>query len=92
MWDRRERLHQSRLADVPTIYNPTLHQAVDRLGTKHLPQLQSYGAITHELINQAYLLSSLDIFWISGWLSVGMLGIVWLARHTVADKSIAPPE
>ena len=92
MWDRRERLHQSRLAETPTVYNPVLHQAVNHLSTRHLTELKSFGAITHELINQAYLLSSLDIFWISGWLSVAMLAVVWMARHTVADRSIAPPE
>jgi MFS transporter, DHA2 family, multidrug resistance protein len=92
MWDRRERLHQSRLAETPNVYNPTLHQAVHLLGTRHLTELKSYGVITYQMINQAFLLSSLDIFWISGWLSVAMLGIVWLSRHTVADSSITPPE
>jgi len=92
MWDRRERLHQSRLAETPTPYNPALNHAVHQLGTRHLTELKSFGAITHQMINQAYLLSSLDLFWISGWLSVAMLGVVWLARHTVADRSIAPPE
>jgi len=92
MWDRRERLHQSRLAETPTIYNPALQRAVGHLTARHLPELKSFGVITHALINQAYLLSSLDIFWISGWLSVAMLAIVWLAKRTVADKSIVSPE
>jgi DHA2 family multidrug resistance protein len=92
LWDRRERVHQSRLAETPTIYNPALNRAVDHLSSRHLPELKSLGVVTHELISQAYLLSSLDIFWISGWLSVAMLAIVWLAKRTVADKSIVSPE
>ena len=92
MWDRRERLHQSRLAETPTMYNPALHRAVNHLATRHLPELKSLGVITHALINQSYLLSSLDIFWISGWISVAMLGIVWLSKRTIADKNLAPPE
>jgi MFS transporter, DHA2 family, multidrug resistance protein len=48
--------------------------------------------VTHQLVTQSYLLSSLDIFWISGWLSVAMLAIVWLSKRTIADKNLAPPE
>ena len=92
MWDRRERLHQSRLAETPTIYNPALQRAVGHLTARHLPELKSFGVVTHALINQAYLLSSLDIFWISGWFSVAMLAIVWLSKRTIADKNLAPPE
>ena len=92
LWDRRERLHQSRLAETPTIYNPALQHAVQHLGARHLPELKSFGVVTRALINQAYLLSSLDIFWISGWFSVAMLAVVWLAKRTVADKSIVSPE
>ena len=83
LWDRRERLHQSRLAETPTVYNPALHHAVHQLGTRHLPELKSFGVITREMINQAFFLSSLDIFWISGWLCIAMLGIVWLARRSM---------
>lgn len=92
VWDRRERLHQSRLAETPTVYNPVLHHAVHQLGTRHLTELKSLGVITHELINQAFLLSSLDIFWVSGWLCIAMLGIVWLSKHTMLDSSLTSPE
>jgi DHA2 family multidrug resistance protein len=91
-WDRRERLHQSRLAETPTIYNPALQRAVGHLGARHLPELKSFGVVTHELITQSFLLSSLDIFWISGWFSVAMLAVVWLSKRTIADKNLAPPE
>ncbi len=35
------------------------------------------------LVNQAYMLSSLDFFWISGWLCFAVLPLVWLTRKSV---------
>lgn len=84
LWDRREALHQSRLVETPTAHNPLTHQALSHLGAHGLTGLKGYGVIMSGLINQAYLLASLDLFWISAWLSIAMLGIVWLARRTVA--------
>jgi len=42
---------------------------------------------------QAYTMASDDLFWISGWLSIAMIPIIWLARasystggtHAAAD-------
>ena len=39
------------------------------------------GVLAQSLVHQAYLLSSLDFFWISGWLSLIPLVLVWLARR-----------
>ena len=39
------------------------------------------GVLSQGLVHQAYLLSSLDFFWISGWLTLAPLLLVWLARR-----------
>jgi MFS transporter, DHA2 family, multidrug resistance protein len=36
--------------------------------------------LTQNLVHQAYLLSSLDYFWISGWISLVPLGLIWLTH------------
>jgi DHA2 family multidrug resistance protein len=82
MWDRREALHQSRLVETPTIFNPALHQAIENAHRLGLNDTQGYGLVLRTIVTQAYLLSSLDLFWISGWLSLAMIVIVWLARRT----------
>jgi DHA2 family multidrug resistance protein len=84
MWDRREALHQSRLADSSSAYNPALQQALDRLHGFGFTDLQAYALLARNLASQAYLLSSVDLFWISGWLSVAMIAVVWLARRAVS--------
>jgi len=84
MWDRREAFHQARLADSSSVYNPAMQQAVDRLHSFGFTDLQSYAFLARSMTSQAYLLASDDLFWISGWLSVVMIAVVWLARRAVS--------
>jgi len=85
-WDRRESLHQTRLADGATPFSPVFGQSVQRLGEAGLSQHQAAGAITGQMVGQAYLLSSIELFWICGWLSLAMIGLVWLARRPAAQN------
>lgn len=85
LWDRREALHQSRLVERPTAYSPLLHDAMHQLGAHGFGGLKGYGVIMRNVIEQAYLLSSLDLFWISAWLSIVMVAIVWMARRSIAN-------
>jgi len=87
MWDRREAFHQARLSESSSAFNPTMQQALERLHHLGLTDLQAYGLLAQSLVQQAYLLSSDDLFWISGWLCVAMIGVVWLARRAVSGGS-----
>ncbi len=84
MWDRREALHQSRLSDQSSAFNPVMQQAVDRLHGFGFTDLQAYGSLARSVASQAYLLAADDLFWISGWLSIAMIAVVWMARRTVS--------
>ncbi|TXH03777.1 MAG: DHA2 family efflux MFS transporter permease subunit [Nevskiaceae bacterium] len=81
-WDRHEALHQTRLAEATSIYDPALTQPLQELGSHGLTLTQSVGVLTRGLVNQAYLMSSLDFFWISGWISFALIGVILLARPT----------
>jgi drug resistance transporter, EmrB/QacA subfamily len=83
LWDRREALHQSRLAEYTSLSNPLMRHAVDHLHAAGLTNHQAYGVITRSMVQQGYLLSSTDIFWISGWLMVVAIVLVWMAERTV---------
>lgn len=80
LWDRREALHQSRLAEAGSPFSPTYHGAIDQLQGLGLSPLQAAGALGRSLVNQAYLLSSLDIFFASGWVSIALIALVWFTR------------
>lgn len=82
LWDRREALHQSRLTDATSVYDPAMQQAAQALHQLGVTDLQGYAMILRTLVNQAYLVASIDLFWLSAWLSLAMVGFVWLARRS----------
>jgi DHA2 family multidrug resistance protein len=83
-WDRREALHQSRLVDHTTIFSPELAQAVKSLHGLGFSNLAGQASVLRTVVGQAYLLAAEDIFWISGWLCILMVGMVWLCRRSVS--------
>lgn len=84
LWDQREALHQTRLSDFSTAYNPAMHHAISQLHSLGLSDTKAYAVLTNNLVQQAYLLSSNDLFWLSGWLALAALPLVWLAKRAIA--------
>jgi DHA2 family multidrug resistance protein len=80
-WDRRAVLHQTRLSEGSSAYDPALQHAMTTLRSGGLSEQQSFGALAHILGGQAYLMSALDIFWFAGWASFAAIGLVWLVRR-----------
>jgi DHA2 family multidrug resistance protein len=83
IWDRREAVHQSRLADSSAVGDPWMQQALANLQHDGLSLAQSLGVLGRNLVNQAYMLSSLDFFWVSGWLCFAVLPLVWLTHRSI---------
>jgi DHA2 family multidrug resistance protein len=86
LWDRREALHQSRLSDFSTAYNPAMTETLARMHEHGVTGTKAYGLLTGNLVQQAYLLSSNDIFWLSGWLALCCIPLVWLARRSISGS------
>jgi DHA2 family multidrug resistance protein len=84
LWDRREALHQSRMADTATSFSPTLRAALANLHRLGLPDLQAKAAIAHTMTREAYLMGANDIFWASGWICLVLIGTVWLCRKAIS--------
>jgi len=84
-WDRRETLHQSRIAEAVG-NGPTLHSAMTALHGVGLTDQQSVAAITRQMINQAYLLASTDLFRLSGWICFALTFTLWLTRRPAPPK------
>jgi DHA2 family multidrug resistance protein len=80
-WDRREAAHQSRLADHFTAFAPNYHAAIEALKELGASAEQASGAITRQMVQQAYLLAANDLFWLSGWIALAMIALVWFTRR-----------
>lgn len=73
LWNRREALHQTRLAE-------TLNLGAAPAGLRLSPH-QLLGAIAQEVSRQAYTVSALDFFWVSGWTMLAILPLLWFTRR-----------
>lgn len=80
MWDRREALHQNRLAEAIGNGFP-MRMATEQLGHLGLSATQAAAVVTRQMVGQAYLLATTDLFRLSAWLCAGMLVLVWLCRR-----------
>ena len=76
-WDRREALHQSRMVERLSPYDRSYANALSRLDSLGLHGHAAPAAVMHQVIGQSYLMSSLDIFYISAWLVILMIPLCW---------------
>lgn len=89
-WDRREAFHHSRLVEYINHYNPISRTTTDHLQAIGFSEKQSYDLVTNTITNQAYMLSTDDIFWLSGWIFICLLVIIWFAKPPfMATKAVA---
>jgi DHA2 family multidrug resistance protein len=80
-WDRREALHQSRLVESLSAFDPGYSGALTQLHSQGFGGLSAAAKVLQEVIGQGYLLSSLDLFYFSGWLVMLLLPLCWLVRR-----------
>jgi DHA2 family multidrug resistance protein len=80
-WDRREALHQSRLVESLSAYDPGYSSTLTQLHAQGFVGDSAVAAVLREVIRQGYLLSSLDIFYFSGWLAMLVVPLCWLVRR-----------
>jgi len=91
-WDNRAALHQSRLAEATSLYDPRLQQATHAAGSLGLDDQQGLGVLTRGLVEQSYMLSSLDYFRISSILILLLVGLVWFTHRPQVRGAVAAGE
>jgi len=79
-WDRREALHQSRLVESLSGLDATFTQTMSQLQQHGVTDTASAAVVMRQVVGQAYLMSSVDIFYISGVLVFFLVPLCWLAH------------
>ena len=87
-WDRHAAFHQARLADHSSALDPTVGAAMAHLQALGLSGPQALGVLARTLGGQAYAKAALDFFWISGWITLALIVLVWFARSTVGSAPV----
>jgi DHA2 family multidrug resistance protein len=88
-WLRREALHHTHLVEGLTPYDPQAAEALTRLADSGLGDPASFAHLERAVTHQSTLLAANDLFWLSGWLFLVLVGSVWLARKPSAGGPVA---
>jgi len=80
-WNRREAMHQTRLAE--TVHLDAAPPHLDMSAGQFL------GTLIHSVSDQAYTMAALDFFWASGWLMLLIVPLLWLTRRPPATRAAA---
>lgn len=80
-WNRREALHQSRLVESLSAYDPNYVSALAQLHAHGFGGDSAPAMVLQQVIGQGYLLSSLDLFYFSGWMVMLLVPLCWLVRR-----------
>jgi DHA2 family multidrug resistance protein len=80
LWDRREALHQGRLAEAVG-REPPVQAAIEALQALGLSATQATAAVYRQLVNQSYLLATTDLFWLSAVLAGALIVLLWTTRR-----------
>ncbi len=91
-WDRREALHQSRLVESLSAYDPGYSNMLSQLHAHGFGADSAAALVLRQVISQGYLLSSLDIFYFSGWVVMLLVPLCWLVRRPAGGAAAVAAE
>jgi DHA2 family multidrug resistance protein len=84
IWIRRANMHHAYLSENVNNYEPTTRQALDTLGGA---SNQAYAQLDGMVTSQAYMMSTVDYFYMMGWLFMALILVIWMAKPPFAAKA-----
>jgi DHA2 family multidrug resistance protein len=80
LWQDRSAQHYGQLTEHISLYNPASTQYLDSAqGLTHSYD-GALGMLADTINNQAVTLATADIFWLSGWIFLALIVLVWFAK------------
>jgi DHA2 family multidrug resistance protein len=80
LWQRREAVHRTRLVERINPLSSMASDAFERLHHVGFGGDQALAYLNTALTHQTTLIAATDLFWMSGWLFLLLIGSVWLAK------------
>jgi DHA2 family multidrug resistance protein len=92
IWDGREAVHRTQLAEAISMHDPADAKWLADLAERSGGREQAYSIVERLLSSQTHLLGALDFFWLTGWLLVALMVVIWFARPPFGAARAAPVE
>jgi MFS transporter, DHA2 family, multidrug resistance protein len=86
LWDRRESFHQSRIVESLTAADYNFFSTINQLVTQGFTEQQAFATIYNVVINQAYMLATNEVFYLSGFIFLSLLLFIWFAKPPFLSK------
>ncbi|HEX7381165.1 MAG TPA: DHA2 family efflux MFS transporter permease subunit [Nevskiaceae bacterium] len=80
LWDKREAIHAQHMTSLVDPTNPAIHAFLRRATELGLDARQAWALLSHEIMNQGFMIGLNEIYWVSGWLFIVLVVLVWFAR------------
>jgi DHA2 family multidrug resistance protein len=90
MWNDRATLHNSQLVEQVTHYNPVSIDELHTLSDIGFTNNANYEVVSRIIENQAYMLSTNDLFWLGGYIFLGLLTIIWFTKPPFMSTMKSP--
>ncbi len=92
LWERREALHQTRLAESLGAQPGALDQTLAQLGGLGASNGSALAMVGRTAASQAYSFAAVDIFWLSGWIMLLIIPAIWFARRALPSGGMVAAE
>ncbi len=82
LWDRREAFHQSHLVEAATPSAAPFADMMRRMASMGMQGPAADAAMQGQIVKQAYLLSTVDLYWAFALMTAALAGLVWFTRRS----------
>ncbi|MCC7413240.1 MAG: DHA2 family efflux MFS transporter permease subunit [Gammaproteobacteria bacterium] len=88
LWTHRESFHHSQLVEHLSPYEQVTRSVLGALGDRDFDTQTGTGLLARMVDGQAVMLATNDVFYLSGWIFLALLILVWFAHRR--GRGIAP--
>ena len=87
LWSHRATLHQGQLVEHITPYSDATNQTLAQLQNLGMSQTAGLAWINSTIQTQAYLIATNDLMWISGFMMMSLILVIWWAKPPFTVKA-----